>query len=64
MFRSRAETHPTFLNIEKRVGRSTLFVDVLFVAVVRDLAAQAGPGTKSGKGNCHLLEAFHRLLDS
>jgi hypothetical protein len=64
MFRSRGEAHAAFLNIEKRVSRRTLLVDVLLVPVVRDLAAQASSRTKSGKGRCHLVRPFHKLPDS
>jgi len=42
MFRSSCEPHPSFLNVEKRVSRRTLRVDVLFFPIVEDLAAQGG----------------------
>jgi hypothetical protein len=37
-----SEPYPAFLNLEKRVSGRTLRVDVLFVPIKRDLAAQAG----------------------
>src|SRR5271167_50106 len=42
LFRSSTESHRSFLNVKERVSRSTLFVDVLFVPILRNLAAQTG----------------------
>src|SRR6202011_5329648 len=64
MFRLGGEPHAAFVNVEERVGRRALFVDVLFVAIARDLAAQAGSGRETGEMGRSLLNALHESLGS
>jgi hypothetical protein len=52
------------LELEKRVGRRTLRVDVLVVPIVQDLAAQAGPGGKTTMMGTHQAVGFHKYLRS
>ena len=39
---SSSEPNPSFLNVEQRVGRRTLYIDGLFVSIVLERAAKAG----------------------
>jgi hypothetical protein len=43
------EAHPSFLNIEKRLGGITLSVDVLLLPIAQDLSPQAGSGGEISK---------------
>ena len=42
MFRARAEPHAAFLDIEERGSGSALQVDILFIAITRNLAPETG----------------------
>jgi hypothetical protein len=62
MFRAGGEANAALLDVEKRVGRLTLFINILFVPIVRDFAAQAGPGVETAQWRSMLLGAFHSSL--
>src|ERR1700674_721635 len=64
MFRPGGQPHPSFLNVEKRVSRLALGVDVLFVPIARDFAAQACSGGEATNVRRHLVHVFHRSLQS